>query len=216
MKSYTIHLLRSMPSQGLLEGRYVGRGQSPLAEGALAQILRLKEEFVYPEAQFFCASPAVACVDTLRLLYPHAQPEVALELAECDFGDWEGKTADDLKDDPRFPLWLAGQGDPPGGESSQVFYRRVCQGFEGLVENLMARSLTETVLVSHAGVMGAVLARYGLPQAPPQDWLCDSGFGYSLRIIPSLWMRQPVMEVYGRAPQPRTAQAQPEEAAKQK
>ena len=59
MKSYTIHLLRSMPSQGLLEGRYVGRGQSPLAEEALAQILRLKEEFIYPEAQFFCASPII-------------------------------------------------------------------------------------------------------------------------------------------------------------
>ena len=216
MKSYIIHMLRAMPSQGTLEGRYIGRTQSPLAMSAVAQLAGYKREYVYPQAELLCASPAVASVDTLKILYPQAQPEVVLDLAECDFGDWEGKTADDLKDDPRFPLWLAGQGDPPGGESSQVFYRRVCQGFEGLVENLMARSLTETVLVSHAGVMGAVLARYGLPQAPPQDWLCDSGFGYSLRIIPSLWMRQPVMEVYGRAPQPRTAQAQPEEAAKQK
>ncbi len=208
MKSYIIHLLRAMPSQGSLEGRYVGRGQSPLAEGALVRLIQMKTEFAYPQAGFFCASPAVACVDTLRLLYPHAQPEVALELAECDFGDWEGKTAEDLKEDPRFALWLAGQADPPGGESSQVFYRRVCKGFEGLVENLMARSLTETVLVAHAGVMGAVLAGYGLPQAPPQDWLCDPGFGYSLRITPSLWMRQPVMEVYGRIPQPRGAESE--------
>lgn len=204
MKSYIIHMLRSMPSQGSLEGRYVGRGQSPLAEGAIARLTELKREFRYPEAGFFCASPAIACVDTLRILYPQSDPEVALELAECDFGDWENKTAEDLKDDPRFPLWLAGQADPPGGESGRVFFQRVCGGFEGLVQNLMARGQTETVLVTHAGVMGAILAAYGLPQAQPQEWLCGPGFGYSVRITPSLWMRQPVMEVYQRIPEQRS------------
>lgn len=204
MKSYIIHMLRSMPSQGSLEGRYVGQSQSPLAEGAVAQLAALKQEFRYPEAGFFCASPSIACVDTLRILYPHSDPEVALELAECDFGDWENKTAEDLKDDPRFPLWLAGQADPPGGESGQVFFQRVCRGFEGLVQNLMAQGQTETVLVTHAGVLGSLLAGYGLPQAQPQDWLCDPGFGYSVRITPSLWMRQPVMEVFQRIPEPQS------------
>ena len=200
MKSYIIHMLRAMPSQGTLEGRYIGRTQSPLAMSAVAQLAGYKREYVYPQAELLCASPAVASVDTLKILYPQAQPEVVLDLAECDFGDWENKTAADLKDDPRFAQWLAGQAVPPNGESGQVFFARVCKGFELLVENLMGRGIGEAVLAAPAGVMTSILAGYGLPRGQPQDWLCDPGFGYSVRITPSLWMRQPVMEVFARVP----------------
>lgn len=200
MKSYIIHMLRAMPSQGALEGRYVGRGQSPLAMKSVSELAKLKRELDYPQAGLFYASPAVACVDTLKILYPQVDPEVVLELAECDFGQWEGKTASDLKDDPRFAQWLAGKADPPGGESGQVFFQRVCGGFRLLVQNLMSRGEPQAVLVTHAGVLTALLAAFGLPQAPPQDWMCDPGFGYSVRITPGLWMRQPVMEVFGLIP----------------
>ena len=203
MKSYVIHILRAMPNQGALEGRYVGRGQSPLAMSAVSDLAKLKREFAYPSVDFFCASPSIACVDTLKILYPQAEPEVVLELAECDFGDWEGKTAEDLQDDPRFAQWLAGRAAPPNGESSQVFLQRICGGFQLLVRNLMSRGITQAVLVTHAGVLTSLLAAFGLPQAQPQDWLCDPGFGYSVRITPSLWMRQPVMEVFAHAPQKR-------------
>lgn len=200
MKSYVIHILRAMPSQGALEGRYVGRGQSPLAMSSVSQLAGLKREFVYPKAQLFCASPSVACVDTLKILYPEAEPEVILELAECDFGDWENKTAADLQGDPRFAQWLAGQAAPPNGESGQVFFQRICGGFQLLVQNLFSRGITETVLAAPAGVQTSLLAAFGLPQAQPQDWLCDPGFGYSVRIMPGLWARQPVMEVFAKTP----------------
>ena len=83
-----------------------------------------------------------------------------------------------------------------------MFFARVCKGFELLVENLMGRGIGEAVLAAPAGVMTSILAGYGLPRGQPQDWLCDPGFGYSVRITPSLWMRQPVMEVFGRTPEP--------------
>ncbi len=82
MKSYVIHLLRAMPSQGALEGRYVGRAQSPLPMGAVAELAEFKREYKYPQGELYCASPAVSCVDTLKILYPQAQPEVVLDLAE--------------------------------------------------------------------------------------------------------------------------------------
>lgn len=202
MKSYVIHILRAMPSQGALEGRYVGRAQSPLPMSAVTELAQLKREFSYPAGELYCASPAVSCVDTLKILYPDADPQVVLELAECDFGDWENKTAEELKGEPGFTEWLMGQGAPPNGESGQVFFQRVCRGFRMLVQNMMAGGTASAVLVTHAGVMTSILAAYGLPQAQPQDWLCDPGFGYSVRITPGLWMRQPMMEVFGRAPEP--------------
>lgn len=200
MKSYVIHILRAMPSKGALEGRYVGRAQSPLPTSAITELAQLKREFDYPSGELYCASPAVSCVDTLKILYPQADPEVVLDLAECDFGDWENKTAEELKGEPGFTDWLMGQGAPPNGESGQVFFQRVCKGFQLLVQNMMARGTASAVLVTHAGVMTSILAAFGLPKAAPQDWLCDGGFGYSVRITPGLWMRSPVMEVFGRAP----------------
>lgn len=203
MKSYVIHLLRNMPCEGNLEGRYIGRTESPLAESSVAQLLDLKRKCGYPQAAAFYASPSIRCVDTLKLLYPRAEPEVILEMAECDFGDWENRTAEELKDEPGFTNWLStgGQTAPPNGESSAVFVQRVCRGFEMLVQNLMARGNTSAVLVTHAGVISTVLAAYGLPRAQPYEWMCPPGCGYTVRITPSLWMRSAVMEVTDTLPE---------------
>ncbi len=198
VKSYVLHVIRNMPCEGNLEGRYIGRTESPLAEQSIADLLQLKREYDYPKADAFYASPSTRCVDTLRLLYPWADPEVVLELAECDFGDWENKTAGELEQEPGFSQWLGngGQTAPPGGESGPVFFRRVCAGFEMLVQNMVALGKTSAVLVTHTGVMTSLLAAYGLPKAQPLDWMCRPGCGYSLRITPSLWMRSRVLEVF--------------------
>ena len=202
MKSYVIHLIRNMPCEGNLEGRYIGRTESPLALESIAKLAQRKRELEYPQAQAFFASPSTRCVDTLKILYPQADPEVVLELAECDFGEFEGKPAKELEGDPRFAQWMAGgaQAAPPGGESGPVFLQRVCQGFELLVKNLMTLGQTSAVLVTSAGVMTSLLAAYGLPQAPAHQWMCQPGEGYSVRITPGLWMRSGVMEVFAQIP----------------
>ncbi len=203
MRSYVIHLIRNMPCEGNLEGRYIGRTESPLAPSSLGDLVELKKKFRYPQAQAFYASPSTRCVDTLRILYPEADPEVVLEMAECDFGDWENKTAQELKQDPKFLEWMEGGGQaaPPNGESGVVFLQRVCKGFETLVQNMMVQGQTSAVLVTHAGVITGLLSAYGLPRAQPYEWMCEPGCGYSVRITPSLWMRSMVMEVYQTLPQ---------------
>ena len=202
MKSYVIHLIRHMPCEGNLEGRYIGRTESPLAESALGDLLELKRNYRYPQVSAYYASPSTRCVDTLKLLYPEADPEVVLEMAECDFGDWENKRMEDLQQDPRFLQWMeqGGQTAPPNGESGPVFLQRVCKGFETLVQNMMVKGETSAVLVTHAGVITGLLSAYGLPRAQPYEWMCQPGCGYSVRITPSLWMRSMVMEVFATLP----------------
>ncbi len=197
MKSYMLYLLRNMPSEGNLEGRYIGRTESPLPMESVSKLAQLKAKYQYPRAAGFYAAPSTRCVDTLKILYPQADPEVILELAECDFGDWEGKTAAELKEEPGFLAWMenGGQTAPPNGESGPVFVQRACAGFEMLVQNLMAQGKTSAVLVASSGVITTLLAAYGLPQAAPYDWMCPPGHGYELRITPGLWMRSHVLEV---------------------
>ena len=60
MKSYTIHLIRNMPCQGNLEGRYIGRTESPLPTSSIQRLLELKREFRYPRAGPFTPAPPPA------------------------------------------------------------------------------------------------------------------------------------------------------------
>ena len=202
MKSYVIHLIRNAPCEGNLEGRYIGRTESPLAMQSIQELVGLKKEFIYPEAQGFYASPSTRCVDTLKIHYPEADPEVILEMAECDFGDWEGRTAQELQQDEKFRAWMeeGGQNAPPNGESGAVFLQRVLSGFEMLVQNMMSKGETSAVLVTHGGVIMGILSAYGLPRANFYDWMCESGCGYSMRITPGLWMRSHVAEVFETLP----------------
>ena len=128
MKSYVIHLIRNMPCQGNLEGRYIGRTDSPLADASLGELLELKTKFRYPRATAFYASPSTRCVDTLRILYPEADPEVILEMAECDFGQWEGENRPRAAKRPPVPpvdggggqRRPAGRGERPGVPAAGV------------------------------------------------------------------------------------------------
>ena len=38
MRSYVLHLIRNMPCEGNLEGRYIGRTESPLALSSLRDL----------------------------------------------------------------------------------------------------------------------------------------------------------------------------------
>lgn len=203
MTSYVLHLIRNMPCQGNLEGRYIGRTESPLPMESVVQLAKMKEKNPYPQANAFYASPSTRCVDTLKVLYPQADPEVIFEMAECDFGDWENKTAQELQGDPAFTAWIenGSQGTPPNGESGDVFFHRVIRGFTVLVQNLMVKKETSAVLVTHGGVIMGILAQFGLPRAGFTDWMCQPGRGYSIRITPSLWMRSQVVEVFALVPE---------------
>ena len=56
-------------------------------------------------------------------------------------------------------------------------------------------------IVSHAGVIMTILSCYGLPEAPMAHWQMDAGYGYKLRITPSLWMQSRKIEVVDTSPQ---------------
>jgi alpha-ribazole phosphatase len=203
MKSYTIHLIRHGVTEGNLLGQYVGRTDLPLAKEGIEQLEQLKNSSPYPEAQVYYCSPLKRCVQTLEILYPGVQPILVDDFRECDFGDWEGKTAEELsKEDPGFAEWMSGGKavTPPNGESGGVFMHRVCAAFEKVVEGMLRSGVTDAVIVAHGGTIMSILSAYGLPRANFYDWLTESGCGYSLRITPGLWMRSMVAEVYATIP----------------
>ncbi len=202
MKSYIIHFIRHGAIDETLSGKYIGTTDPSLSDKGKAELRRLDFECKYPGTQVVFTSPLKRCVETCQIIYPQQTPLTIANLSECNFGEWEGKTAEELKNEPDFEKWLAGDTSvkPPRGESNADFTRRVCKMFESIVEGLMKTGTTESVIVTHGGVIMTLLAVYGLPQAKPFEWMMDNGYGYSLRITPILWQRDKVCEVYSTLP----------------
>jgi alpha-ribazole phosphatase len=195
MKSYKIHLIRHGMTEANEKGLYIGKTDLPLSALGLRDLLNKKEEARYPQATRFYVSPLSRCRQTLEVLYPGSQPIVMDGLAECDFGVWDGRRVEELKDDEQFGMWVRGElQDIPGGERSEDFQDRVMAAFETLVEEAMKNGDDDTVVCTHGGVIMLIMAAYGLPRADMKQWVTNSGSGFTLRITPEIWTKEPVAE----------------------
>lgn len=202
MKSYVIHLIRHGAIDETLSGKYIGTTDPPLSDKGKLALKKLAFTHAYPQPPVVFSSPLRRCTQTCAVLFPERKPLVIANLSECNFGEWEGKTAEELKGSEDFQKWLAGDNSvkPPRGESNADFVRRICKMFESIVEGLMKTGSTECAVVTHGGVIMTLLAVYGLPQAKPFEWAMENGCGYSVRVTPMLWQRGKVTEVFSRVP----------------
>ena len=202
MKSYQIHLIRHGLTEANINGKYIGETDVELSDEGIKRLHKLKDNFSYPKADKVFSSPLIRCQHTAKILYPDSEILIEKDFAECNFGEWEGKSAQDLKNNEKFAKWLNNSVEvtPKGGESLKNFTHRVLVAFEKIVENAIKSGYKDTVIVTHGGVIRTILVAYGIPRAKFYDWVVNNGCGYSIRIMPSLWMRQKVGEVYSKIP----------------
>ena len=205
MKTYQIHLIRHGVTDGNINGQYIGSTDIPLNNTGKEHIRLLDESFLYPGAAAYFTSPMKRCRQTLEIIYPGVKPIEIDEFRECDFGEFEGLTAEQLSGSRDFAEWLASDGHsaPPGGESGIEFGTRVCDAFQKIVDALMKTGIPSAVIVTHGGVIMTILAHFGLPEAVMSDWQMDPGCGYSVRIHPQLWTSARKVEVYQTLPLPK-------------
>lgn len=202
MKSFTVYLFRHGLTKGNINAQYIGHTDLPITTDSISALKSIKAKYHYPEVEAVFVSPLKRCIESAEIMFPKNNPLVINDLIEYNFGEFEGCTADDLKNNDDFKEWLRGDmhARPPYGESNAEFFARVCSAFEKIVDG-MVKSGTETAaIVGHAGVLMAILACYGLPEAPMAHWQMEAGYGFKLRITPSLWMRANKLEVADTAP----------------
>ena len=202
MKSYTVHLIRNALTDESCDGRYIGHTDVEISESGKAQLRQMKDELVFPPVEAVFTSPLKRCTETAAILYPDNKPIVIDGFIEYNFGEFENKTAEELKDHPVFPKWPAGEkgAEPPFGESNAKFEKRVRTTFEKVAEGLMKTGTTEAAIVTHGGVIMTILAAYGIPELPMHEWITPNGCGFTIKINPSLWMRAKKFEVFSEFP----------------
>ncbi len=202
MKTCNITLLRHGLCQGEAEGRYIGHTPAPLTEEGRLQLRQMRNDLLYPQAQALFTSPLRRCVETAQILYPELKPIELTDFKEYFFGEFENKTPDELQNHPIFARWIAGEQGlvPPFAENLEAFQNRIYDTFIKLADGMLKSGTKDCVVVTHGGVIMALLAAFGLPEAPMHEWLTPGGCGYTLRIEASVWLRGRKCEVMAMAP----------------
>ena len=116
------------------------------------------DEFILCALDRVCASPMKRAADTARILFPGTDLSLIEDLAEMDFGIFEGKDHQQLCQDERYKRWIdsGGKYKIPEGEGLEDFRIRSVNGFsEALGNKDMAENIA---IVCHGGTIMAVMS----------------------------------------------------------
>ncbi|CAG9620229.1 histidine phosphatase family protein [Sutcliffiella rhizosphaerae] len=153
-----LYLIRHGLTDWNREKRYLGYTDRDILIGELGKLENVKKclENVMFDAVY--TSDLKRCRSTLRYLDIQKQEVVDVRLREMNFGDWEGKTYHELKENPDYCKWLDNleKVSPPNGESWTGFTARV----DAFLEDLLAEKKGSILLVTHGGVVRYLLSRY--------------------------------------------------------
>lgn len=176
-------LIRHGTTPGNLEHRFIGVTDHPLApEG---ETLAREAAKKLPPVEHIYRSPLLRCKQTAEILWPGVAETVIPELRETDFGPFEGKNHEELKDDPLYIAYITG-GDVsriPVGESTEEASARTFEGLKKVVAGAKSKGVKCAGVVVHAGTIMNLLWKCGLPErAGYYDWMCGNCGGYRVKV----------------------------------
>ena len=134
---------------------YLGWNDSPLTTEASEMSTKKGYEYYF-------SSDLQRCISTAKILFPAGNPYQIKELREMNFGDWEGKTYEDLKENERYREWLSDPASvfPPKGESFYEFTSRVQDGWNKMIDIVLSQRLKSCAVITHGGVIRYLLSKY--------------------------------------------------------
>lgn len=160
---------------------YCGSTDIGLSEAGKAALLQRKKETAYPDitGMRIITSGMKRCEETLALLYGDVPHETDAAFREMDFGAFEMRSYEELKNDPDYQAWIAGDNEAnvaPGGESGALMTRRVLTGLDRLQADDR-----DTLLVTHGGVIASVMSHLFPDENKNRyEWQPAPGGGYMI------------------------------------
>ena len=164
--------------------QYVGFLDHPLSEQGRAEALAAG---VHPQITKVYVTPLRRTHQTASICFPAAEQVIVDGLQEMNFGDFAGKSADDMVDDEAYRAWVDSycEGPIPHGESRAEFTKRICQALARLIHGALARGEKRIVLVAHGGTMMSALSTYARNADDKSyfDWHVGNCQGYRIRVL---------------------------------
>lgn len=181
-----IILVRHSKTEGNLYKRYIGKTDEELSPEGV-DLIKFKE---FPKVQAVYSSPMKRCIETSNLIYRDINPVIYNDLCECDFGDFENKSYEDLKDDLYYQKWIDSNGTIafPKGEKHEDFKLRCVKAFDEVVDNIIKSKFNLVAMVVHGGTIMSILEKYSYPHEDFYHWQVENCCGYLIEINEELWI----------------------------
>lgn len=171
----TVYLIRHGKTRANENHLYCGSTDLPLSPEGIAE---LKQRHYPVENVRFVTSGMLRTRQTLEILFGSVSYGVEPRFREVDFGIFEMKSYEMLKDDPAYQAWLTGNNEeniPPQGESGAQMRQRVLEAFDEIRE--------DTVIVTHGGCIAAIMAAlFPREEKNRYQWQPRPGGGYKLSL----------------------------------
>lgn len=185
-------LIRHFQTPGNLEKRYIGQTDEPLLESEeLLENIAKKRDYLAEigKVEYVAASPMKRCIQSASYLFPDQIPILKEQMRECDFGTFEGKNYEELKETADYQEWMESYGTLPfpKGESQEIFQARCVECFETMVEELIHQRCNLAAMVVHGGTIMSVLSYFDKKGRGFYDWQVENGGGYLVSLDEKAW-----------------------------
>jgi alpha-ribazole phosphatase len=169
-----VRLIRHGQTAGNRLRRYIGVTDQPLSPEGIEAASRCAKD---PALDRVWVSPLTRARETAAILFPNARQIVIDGLREMDFGAFENRSADEMRDDPAYRAWVDGmcRAACPGGESMADLSARAAAAFA----DLLRQADGDVTIVTHGGVIMAILSQFAVPKKDFYDWYADNLAGFS-------------------------------------
>ena len=185
MNKLMLSLIRHGKTEANEKYLYCGKSDIHLSENGINELNDIKSSIKYPECNNFFSSGAKRANETLEILYPKKPYREINEFWEYDFGDFEMKSYEMLKENKEYINWITdkdGQVSCPNGESKIKYSERIKEAFSRLVEKCYKESISTAVLVCHGGTIGTILEIFYDNSKSFYEHQSSCGRGYTLTL----------------------------------
>ena len=167
----TIYLIRHGKTEANEKHLYCGCTDLSLSKKGREELQNIRYDIKNIR---FLTSGMKRANETLQILFGNVPYEVDPRFQEVDFGIFEMRSYDQLKDTPDYQAWLTGDNETniaPKGESGEQMRHRVLEAFSEITE--------DTCIITHGGVIAAIMEHlFPEERKNRYEWQPKPGCGY--------------------------------------
>ena len=169
----TIYLIRHGKTEANERHLYCGSTDLPLSNAGRAELAQLHCDIKNVR---FLTSGMKRTNETLQILFGDVPFGIDPRFREVDFGIFEMRSYEELKDTLDYQAWLTGDNEsnvPPRGESGLQMKKRVLAALSEIRE--------DACIITHGGVIAAVMEKLFPDENKNRyEWQPQPGHGYAI------------------------------------
>ena len=171
-----IYLIRHGLTEANEKHLYCGSTDLPLSQKGREELAEIKYD-IDKSKVCFITSGMKRTEETLKILFGDIPHVIDSRFKEIDFGIFEMKSYNELKDTAEYQQWLDGDNHtniPPQGESGEQMEQRVLGAFAEI-----KGTDKDTVIITHGGVIVSIMANLFKEENKNRyQWQPKQGHGY--------------------------------------